>query len=108
MTLCETCTSCAQSCGLHARRRICSFGFECGLEPRHVHDAPPAYACLPPQGYFTFWVILSIIWGLAASFICIFVPLWEARKTIIAFFKHVVYCEAPPKPQVGTRKECTR
>lgn len=29
--------------------------------------------------YYTFWVILSIIWGLVAAVIAIFMPLWESR-----------------------------
>ncbi|EIE23218.1 urea active transporter [Coccomyxa subellipsoidea C-169] len=31
------------------------------------------------KGYFTFFVIISIIWALIASFIAIFLPLWESR-----------------------------
>lgn len=30
------------------------------------------------KSYFTFWVVLSLIWGLIASFCCIFIPLIEA------------------------------
>lgn len=39
------------------------------------------------QGYFTFWVILSMIWGLVASCLCIFWPLWDARDTIACIFR---------------------
>ena len=31
------------------------------------------------KGYFTFFVIISIIWALIASVIAIFLPLWESR-----------------------------
>ncbi len=30
------------------------------------------------KGYFTFWVILSMIWGLGAAFSCIVLPVYEA------------------------------
>ncbi|CAL8465288.1 g4823 [Coccomyxa elongata] len=31
------------------------------------------------KGYFSFFVILSIIWGFAAAVVAIFLPLWESR-----------------------------
>ncbi len=33
-------------------------------------------------GYFTFWIVLAITWGLIASFICIVLPLWEAKDDL--------------------------
>ena len=30
-------------------------------------------------GYFTFWVAISIIWGLVATFLMIVLPVWESR-----------------------------
>ncbi|CAL8465152.1 g4687 [Coccomyxa elongata] len=33
-------------------------------------------------GYFTFWIILSIVWGLVAGLIVTFYPLIESRKVI--------------------------
>ena len=30
-------------------------------------------------GYFYFWVVLSLIWGLVSAFISILMPLWESR-----------------------------
>jgi SSS family transporter len=39
-----------------------------------------------PRGYFTFWVSLAIIWGLVASIICVFLPVWDARKVLVTIF----------------------
>ncbi|MEW5305220.1 MAG: hypothetical protein WDW36_007776 [Sanguina aurantia] len=47
------------------------------------------------QGYFTFWVIVAIIWGVVASAICILLPLWEARSTFYNVAVAVFTC-APP------------
>ncbi len=38
-------------------------------------------------GYFTFWVILSLIWGLAATIAGFSVPLWESRDTLWGILK---------------------
>ncbi|CAK0737642.1 hypothetical protein CVIRNUC_000946 [Coccomyxa viridis] len=38
------------------------------------------------RGYFTFWVILSMIWGLVAGAIAIFLPLYEAKEIAKAVF----------------------
>ncbi len=34
------------------------------------------------KSYWTFWVILAMVWGLIATFICILLPLWEAKGAI--------------------------
>ncbi|KAL6748794.1 urea active transporter [Haematococcus lacustris] len=39
------------------------------------------------RGYWTFWVILAIVWGLLASLVCILLPLWEAREGMWAVTK---------------------
>ena len=36
------------------------------------------------KGYFTFWVILSIIWGLMATGAMVLLPAWESRSAILA------------------------
>lgn len=41
-------------------------------------------------GYFTFWVILSLIWGLVATVIATLLPLWEARKALISVCMHLI------------------
>lgn len=37
------------------------------------------------KGYFSFFVILSIIWGFAAAIIAIFLPLWESRDVFARY-----------------------
>jgi urea-proton symporter len=36
-----------------------------------------------PKGYFTFWVIISIIWGVLATLTLIFLPIWESRSGLL-------------------------
>jgi Na+/proline symporter len=45
-----------------------------------------------PKGYFYMWIIIAIIWGLAASFVCIFTPIWESRAHIAKICSHLVSC----------------
>jgi len=40
-------------------------------------------------GYFTFWVILAIIWGFVAAAIMTFLPLWETRHLLLNLLKGV-------------------
>ena len=44
----------------------------------------------PLQGYFTFWVILSITWGLLATIVSTLLPLWESRDSLINVTKNVL------------------
>lgn len=37
------------------------------------------------QGYFTFWVIVAMIWGICAACICILLPIYEAWDVVVAF-----------------------
>jgi hypothetical protein len=32
-------------------------------------------------GYFTFWVVLSMMWGMVASLIIVLLPIWEYRSS---------------------------
>ena len=41
-------------------------------------------------GYFTFWVVLSLIWGLCATVIATLLPIWESRDALINMMKHLV------------------
>lgn len=34
------------------------------------------------QGYFYWWVIVSIVWGLIAACIAIVMPVWEVRPRV--------------------------
>lgn len=35
------------------------------------------------KGYFTFWVVLSIVWGLLATGAMLLLPVWESRSSIL-------------------------
>eukprot|EP00871_Galdieria_phlegrea_P004611 jgi/Galph1/5150/GphlegSOOS_G3780.1 len=35
------------------------------------------------KGYFTFWVVLSLIWGTAAGVTIVFLPIWESRHILM-------------------------
>ena len=39
-------------------------------------------------GYFTFWVILSLVWGLCATVIATLLPIWESRAALISMCRH--------------------
>ena len=41
------------------------------------------------RGYFTFWTILSLIWGLVAAAAMIFLPVAEAKDSIITTAKNI-------------------
>ncbi|KAL4858304.1 Urea-proton symporter DUR3 [Chlorella vulgaris] len=47
------------------------------------------------KGYFTFWVILSITWGLLATIVSTVLPLWESRDSLWNVIKNVFTCAAP-------------
>ncbi|CAN0316081.1 unnamed protein product [Ascophyllum nodosum] len=38
------------------------------------------------EGYFDFWVILSIIWGIVATIFVVFLPLWESKEGMVSVF----------------------
>lgn len=42
------------------------------------------------KGYFTFWVILSLIWGLVATIAGFGVPLWESKDALFKIIKGLV------------------
>uniref|UniRef100_A0A7S0S4D6 Urea active transporter n=1 Tax=Chlamydomonas leiostraca TaxID=1034604 RepID=A0A7S0S4D6_9CHLO len=41
-----------------------------------------------PETYFTFWVIVAIVWGLCATLCCILLPVWDARATVWNLLHH--------------------
>lgn len=41
-------------------------------------------------GYFTFWVVLSLTWGLIATVIATLLPIWESRDALTNMFKHLL------------------
>jgi hypothetical protein len=56
------------------------------------------------QGYFSFWVILSITWGLLATIVSTFLPLWESRDTLWTVTKNVFTCTVPTAEEEVTGK----
>jgi len=53
-----------------------------------------------PAGHFTasywgWWVALAIMWGLLAAISTILLPLWEARKPILAVFNSLIHGHVP-------------
>jgi len=46
-------------------------------------------SCFVIAGYFTFWVVLSLIWGLIATVVATLLPIWESRDALINMFKHL-------------------
>ncbi|DBB03406.1 TPA: hypothetical protein ACH3X3_010770 [Trebouxia sp. C0006] len=53
------------------------------------------------KGYFTMWVIISIIWGCLAAVVCTVLPLWEARGLLANVIGHVLLCRRADKPIPG-------
>lgn len=42
------------------------------------------------KAYFTMWVVISLIWGLAALCVCLFMPWYESRRHVVKIFKGVL------------------
>jgi hypothetical protein len=42
------------------------------------------------EGYFTFWVAISMIWGLVATALMIIMPVWESRQGLIEVCARVI------------------
>lgn len=58
------------------------------------------------QGYFTFWIVLAIIWGLVATVICILMPLIESSDSVLNMLKVMLCCKPlPPVKEVGQDAE---
>ena len=50
------------------------------------------------QGYFYWWVIVSMVWGLIAAFIAIVMPVWEVsawRHHLCADVSHEAHACMP-------------
>lgn len=41
------------------------------------------------EGYFNFWVALSILWGIVSTLFVVFLPLWESKEGIVQVFAGV-------------------
>lgn len=42
------------------------------------------------KGYFTFWVLLSIVWGIVGTIAIVFLPLYEAREGLVAIISNMM------------------
>eukprot|EP00871_Galdieria_phlegrea_P000695 jgi/Galph1/1626/GphlegSOOS_G303.1 len=42
------------------------------------------------ESYFTFWVVLAVLWGFVAAAIMTFLPLWESRDVFVEMIQTVV------------------
>lgn len=49
------------------------------------------------EGYFNFWVALSILWGLVSTLFVVFLPLWESKDSITQVFSGFL-CGSAAKP----------
>jgi len=49
------------------------------------------------ESYFTFWVLISIIWGLVATVVIIALPIFESLAQIVKVTHNVWYGRADPK-----------
>ncbi len=58
----------------------------------------PRRRCWAPQvfseSYFTFWVILAMLWGIVAAAVCIVLPVIEASDVIVAIWHGKKYSAA--------------
>jgi hypothetical protein len=59
------------------------------------------------KGYFTFWIVLSLIWGLIATVIATFLPIWEARDSLIAVCYHAVGMGHVAKERTALKKSAS-
>ena len=57
------------------------------------------------KSYFVFWVILSIIWGMIAMLILLFLPLWEARHEILVTLTWGAYTPRVTKDKLSRVEE---
>lgn len=53
------------------------------------------------EGYFDFWVALSILWGIVATLFVVFLPLWESKDAITTVFKGMCGGGVPASKTVG-------
>lgn len=44
------------------------------------------------QGYFTWWVVLSLIWAVVASVLATFLPILEAWRVVFQVFANIFPC----------------
>lgn len=60
------------------------------------------------ESYWGWWVALALAWALAATFACIFLPIWEERDIIVAVFKSVVLRHPIPAKVPAAHRKVAR
>ena len=55
------------------------------------------------QAYFTWWVIIALVWGLAAGATCMIMPFWESRKHLATIAKALIAAKSNTPPGQATR-----
>ena len=48
------------------------------------------------KDYFTFWVLLSIVWGFGAAIVVTFLPLMESSEEMSVIFKGMLGMKSEP------------
>ena len=65
-----------------------------------------------PAGYFTFWVILSMVWGLIAAVVATLLPIWESRAALTNMCYHLIgkgnKVPSTPPPPVDDYKPASK
>lgn len=50
-------------------------------------------------GYFAFWVIISLVWGLLATVVITVLPLWESRHGLATVFGNMLAGRSAQRPE---------
>jgi SSS family transporter len=72
-----------------ALKRVCIYGSILSLVLILVWPLLALPAGVFNLGYFTFWVIIAIIWGIVASALMIILPVWESWTGIVLITSHL-------------------
>jgi urea-proton symporter len=56
------------------------------------------------KGYFVFWTIIAIVWGLLSSAAMIFLPVWESKDGILTVLKNMIAGKKTVYPEADAPK----
>lgn len=57
------------------------------------------------KGYFTFWVLLSILWGLVGTITIIFLPIYEAKEGLMTVISNMMAGKSAEPVALPTRQD---
>lgn len=57
------------------------------------------------ENYFTFWVIIALIWGWVATLIMIFLPVYEAKDGLLATVNHLIHGQATATSERASKRD---